>query len=498
MTLTSVHRPLYLLSTASVAFTKTSAHRVCSLRLFSSSIPSSSRALDVLHQISNQVREQSPRQSLRSSYQSLHQVSTDLASSYEELPPVKSGSNDRVEILEQLLQPSGSAKNKNLASQLDNYLADPTNGTSLAVLRQSLPKSLYELLIPLLLESSTSSTLKFLLGAKLDVRHLATKQDKYQPFDAYLRRTLLTWCSPSILELRRLEYDTCSEALLQRLTQGEGVHPIRDPADLRHRMTTSNVYSLQHPLLDKAQDRPLVVIYSSLRHEVPNSIQCMLDPEHESIANKNRSKDLPTIAIFYTISNLESALSGTGLGEHLIRRVVPQLQSTDAPTTQRFMTLSPVPGFRAWLEKRPSLPDHVLSRLGELLSVTPDQVMKHLVDPFSLVDDNTPSVDFRALPPWFADAFSFLATYYLVYAKHAKATGHPLDPVARFHLGNGAGLYKIHPNSNMSPRGWQESYGFMVNYHYDMFDSEDCSHESVTYEMVDGVRVEARLMEGIP
>ena len=69
-----------------------------------------------------------------------------------------------------------------------------------------------------------------------------------------------------------------------------------------------------------------------------------------------------------------------------------------------------------------------------------------------------------------------------------------LDPVARFHLGNGAGLERINWMGNPGKRGMQESYGIMVNYLYDPATIE-ANHEAFVKKgsVIRSVAIEALL-----
>ncbi|MCB1500087.1 MAG: malonyl-CoA decarboxylase family protein, partial [Bauldia sp.] len=151
-------------------------------------------------------------------------------------------------------------------------------------------------------------------------------------------------------------------------------------------------------------------------------------------------------AVFYSISNCQKGLAGVTFGNFLIKQVVEEL-ARDVPGLRHFVTLSPLPGFAAWLESE-GLPDG-------------------LADPHWHREAERRET--------LAPELSAAAARYLVNAKDAR--GRPRDPVARFHLGNGASLDRINPFADLSPRGLDESFGVMVNYRYDQASIER-NHEA--------------------
>jgi malonyl-CoA decarboxylase len=158
-----------------------------------------------------------------------------------------------------------------------------------------------------------------------------------------------------------------------------------------------------------------------------------------------------TTAVFYSISNCLPGLRGVSFGNFLIKQVVEEL-SRDLANLKTFVTLSPVPGFRTWLE----------GELAETASTV-------------LTAEHRESLVALAEPDWHLDperahaiepAISALAAFYLLNVKTVR--GRPRDPVARFHLGNGARLERIDPLADISPKGLRQSVGVMVNYLYDL------------------------------
>jgi len=141
-------------------------------------------------------------------------------------------------------------------------------------------------------------------------------------------------------------------------------------------------------------------------------------------------------AIFYSITNCQEGLRGISFGNLLIKQVAEDLKR-EFPHLRRFATLSPVPGFRAWLG------DHA----------TPGLLKK--------IED--PAWHLGEVPEAVQSELTRLCARYLLHAKHGEE---PLDPVARFHLGNGASLERLNWMGDTSEQGMARAAGLMVNYVY--------------------------------
>jgi malonyl-CoA decarboxylase len=169
--------------------------------------------------------------------------------------------------------------------------------------------------------------------------------------------------------------------------------------------------------------------------------------------------DEARVAVFYSISNCQKGLSGISFGSFLIKQVVAELKR-DLPRLTTFVTLSPVPGFAAWLKT------------------------ERRTETGFLLDDERSLLAALDEPDWRADlgrtqrVDKVLARAAARYLLTARTTGNrPLDPVARFHLGNGARLERINPGADLSEAGLRQSHGVMVNYLYDLARIED-NHEA--------------------
>lgn len=270
--------------------------------------------------------------------------------------------------------------------------------------------------------------------------------------DADLKALLTAWFDVGLLELQRITWDSPA-SLLETLFVTEAVHKIKDWKDLRDRLDSDRrVYAFFHPRM--AQE-PLIVLNVALTKGIANSVQQLLD--------EGKPSDDPAAAdtaMFYSISNAQPGLRGIGFGNFLIKQVVDLLRR-EFPRVTTFATLSPMPGFRRWVDQ---LPTEDATRLAD---------PKHPVDP-------RPELSALTGPPpaeagRLAHALARLGAAYLVQAKRDQL---PLDPVARFHLGNGAAIERINVGGDRSEKGWRESYGVMVNYLYRL-ETIEANHEAL-------------------
>lgn len=224
--------------------------------------------------------------------------------------------------------------------------------------------------------------------------------------------------------------------------------------DLRRRLQPPDrrCYAFFHPSL---VDEPLIFVEVALAKEIPSSIQTILADDRQVI-----SAEEATTAIFYSISNCQPGLRGISFGNFLIKQVVEDL-SSDLPSLKTFVTLSPAPGFGSWLKRVAQNPHE-----ADLEGID-TAAMARLDDP----DWHRELAFAERLRP---QLMGLAATYYL---KAKTKNGQPLDPVARFHLGNGARLERLNWLGDTSPKGLQEAAGLMVNYLYDL-NTIEANHEA--------------------
>jgi malonyl-CoA decarboxylase len=264
--------------------------------------------------------------------------------------------------------------------------------------------------------------------------------------EADLLHLLSSWFNPGFLEMRRVDWNSPAQ-LLEQIIHHEAVHEIDGWDDLRRRLRPDRrCFGFFHPQLP---DEPLIFVEVALVPEMTGAIAPLID---------KRAQPLPPeqfkAAVFYSISNCQPGLRGVSLGNFLIKRVAEQLKR-ELPQLKTFCTLSPMPGFMAWLIKaRPeSLPAKAQRAHDELHAACGDD--------FAAL---TQASRLAALPGSAHHALWRLAAHYLIDVS-PLAQG---DPVARFHLDNGARLERLNAQANLSPKGLKQSAGLMVNYLYDL------------------------------
>jgi len=284
---------------------------------------------------------------------------------------------------------------------------------------------------------SAEAGVRFLVDVRAEVLEHLKETPELKVLDAELAEQLSAWFEVGFLELRRLSWDAPA-SILEKLMAYEAVHEIHSWADLKNRLDHDRrIYAYFHPRL---KDEPLVFVEVALTNEIAGNVQALLDLAAPVFDTKRARA-----AMFYSISSTQVGLRGISFGNFLLKRVVEDLKR-DFPKLAHFATLSPVPGFAAWL-KSAQLPNELKLALANV----------------------------NASPDWARDAeathrlrgaLTALVAYYLVEAKEKR--GMPRDPVARFHLGNGARLERIHWLADTSAKGLKQSYGLMVNYYYDV------------------------------
>ncbi|WP_439571988.1 malonyl-CoA decarboxylase [Phreatobacter sp.] len=270
--------------------------------------------------------------------------------------------------------------------------------------------------------------------------------------DADLVHLLSSWFNRGFLVVKRIDWSTPAN-ILEKIIRYEAVHEIRDWDELRRRLEPEDrrCYAFFHPQLD---DEPLIFVEVALTADIPAAIAPLIAEGGTAMPAEEAR-----VAVFYSISNCQKGLSGISFGSFLIKQVVAELKR-ELPRLTTFVTLSPVPGLAAWLKKE---------RRTETGFLLDDErtILAALDEP-----------DWRADPARAARADRVLARAAARYFLTAKTSGNrPLDPVARFHLGNGARLERVNPGADLSDQGLAQSHGVMVNYLYDLARIED-NHEA--------------------
>ncbi|MBI3044224.1 MAG: malonyl-CoA decarboxylase [Betaproteobacteria bacterium] len=304
---------------------------------------------------------------------------------------------------------------------------------------------------------------KFLIDLRADLLAALPQEPALEVLRVELDGLLESWFDPGFLELKRITWYSPA-LILEKLIAYEAVHPIESWNDLRNRLDTDRrCYAFFHPRLP---DEPLIFVEIALLSGTPDSVQLLLD-ENAPVQDPHAADT----AVFYSISNTQKGLRGISLGNLLLKRVIEDLRR-DLPRLEVFATLSPLPGFRKWLEqalaeKRPLLPAAETAKFAESLGHP---------------DPEIALANALARPEWPGDArlaealrepMTKLAARYLL---QEKSGAHPLDPVAHFHLDNGARVSRIFWLADTSARGMRQSCGIMASYRYDL-DEVDRNHE---------------------
>ena len=295
--------------------------------------------------------------------------------------------------------------------------------------------------------------MRFLLDLRAELLPLLKADKRLLALDAELEHLFSTWFDVAFLELRRLSWDSPA-SLIEKLIKYEAVHDIRSWADLKNRLDSDRrCYGFFHPRLP---NEPLIFVEVALVDRVSSSITPLLD---EAAAPSDLGK--ATAAIFYSISNTQTGLRGVSFGDSLIKHVVETL-TAEFPRLRTFATLSPIPGFRAWFGKHAGavlkrLDDKRRAELVRVLGVGAPEA-SHLLAAL----DKPLELDDKSMV---RQLLLECAARYLGRELHE---GKPVDPVARFHLGNGARVERLNWGGDPSPKGLKQSYGVMVNYLYDL------------------------------
>lgn len=295
--------------------------------------------------------------------------------------------------------------------------------------------------------------IRFLVDLRADMLPYIKADKRLHALDVEMEYMFSTWFDVGFLDLRRISWDSPA-SLIEKLIRYEAVHDIKSWADVKNRLDSDRrCYGFFHPRLP---EDPLIFVEVALLDDMAHSITPLLD-ESADAADLNKA----TTAIFYSISNTQTGLRGVSFGDSLIKRVVETLKQ-EFPRLRTFATLSPIPGFRSWLGKNAGamldkLDDKSRTALGRAVGFEPPGPGHFLTaaeDPLALHDKSP-----------VRQMLLQCAAHYL---GQALEDGKPLDPVARFHLGNGARIEGLNWEGDPSAKGVRQSYGLMVNYLYDL------------------------------
>ena len=249
--------------------------------------------------------------------------------------------------------------------------------------------------------------------------------------DHDLTHLLGSWFNRGFLQLRRIDWGTPA-AILEKLIEYEAVHEIQGFPDLKRRLERDRrCFAFFHPALP---DDPLIFVEVAFVDDLPADVGPILALESR-VDDPRRAR----CAVFYSITSCQRGLRGISFGNFLIKQVAEDLHA-ELPNLKVFATLSPIPGLRAWAN----------SALGVRVPAE--------------------RASLEALAAW--------------YLTREWRDANVLDPVARFHLGNGARLERVNWGADMSARGLAQSFGLMVNYVYDLGEVERNHEEYVNRHRV--------------
>jgi len=336
---------------------------------------------------------------------------------------------------------------------------DPTErATAKAALRQALEPPRVKLLTQF---TSIPDGQKFLVDLRAALLKLRGSDKLLAALDADLRGLLAAWFDIGFLELQRIDWSSPA-ALLEKLVDYEAVHAIRSWRDLKNRLDSDRrCYAFFHPRMPR---EPLIFVEVALVKGLAGSVQALLD-EKAPVQDPAQAD----AAIFYSISNCQTGLAGISFGNFLIKRVVQEL-SAEFRNLKTFATLSPIPGFRRWLD--PLLANNEPNLLS-------DDEASSLASAFPADSGCAALAGIIGKRHWWREpglrktaepVLTRLAARYLLLESNGKRAR---DPVAHFHLSNGARVERLNMAGDTSDKGAKESATLMVNYLYDPGKIED-------------------------
>ena len=308
---------------------------------------------------------------------------------------------------------------------------------------------------------------KFLVDLRAELLGFTKGDRALLALEGDLKGLLTSWFDVGFLELQRITWRSPAN-ILEKIMAYEAVHAIQGWDDLKNRLDDADrrLYAFFHP---RMPDEPLIFVEVALVQGIADNVHVLLDTH----APAGDSSGADT-AIFYSINNAQKGLNGISFGNFLIKRVVEEL-SHEFEKLKVFATLSPLPGFRPWLEERISSGEPGLLTPAEHRALT--QLSNGLGAKGSLkallADDGWK--DDPRLTEALQAPLTRLAARYVVEAK--RADGRAIDPVAHFHLSNGARVERINWKGDTSAKGMAQSCGMMINYLYKLDDIE-ANHEA--------------------
>ncbi len=314
--------------------------------------------------------------------------------------------------------------------------------------------------------TSLPEGVKFVVDLRAELLRMGRQDPAIARLSEDLRRLLSTWFDVGFLDLRHMDWRTPA-ALLEKLITYEAVHAISSWSDLKNRLDSDRrCFAFFHP---RMPDEPLIFVEVALVDGMADNVQRLLDEQAPT-----RDPRAANTAVFYSISNCQEGLAGVSFGNFLIKRVAENLKH-ELPKLATFATLSPIPGFRAWLESTLDTEGDATLTPAEIetLAEVTDQARGAAAVKLLLAGDDWP--DIRAQAHVLKPVLTRLCARYLV---RETREGKALDRVAHFHLGNGARVERLNWLGDPSANGLKQACGMMVNYRYKL---EDVDHNHEAY-----------------
>ncbi|MBC06037.1 malonyl-CoA decarboxylase [Thalassospira sp.] len=313
--------------------------------------------------------------------------------------------------------------------------------------------------------NSLPQGVKFLVDLRADLLRWRKQAPGLAILERDLKTLLASWFDIGFLELSRITWNSPA-ALLEKLIAYEAVHAIQSWDDLKRRLASDRrCFAFFHPGMP---DEPLIFVEVALVNGIAGNVDALIESKDDVTGAADNGPKADT-AIFYSISNAQAGLAGISFGDFLIKRVVAELQR-DLPHLKQFSTLSPIPALRNWMDRQLD----TMAKGHE--TGLPKAIEAALNDCDDLMGPKPPVTSPDAVSERTRTNIEYLTAWYLLNAKRPGMET-AFDPVAHFHLSNGARVERLNWNGNGKENGWNQSFGMMVNYLYDLSTIEK-NHES--------------------
>jgi len=456
----------------------------------------------LLHEIGSRVESaNTDRRARRTSVRSSERKSASFITSKfckvylsrpdNQLQLLSDNNNDKCEIIKLLISERYDIEKDTIISTIDNVRSKSILGCNDIQKIREICTPQYESIFQYILDQAQNDLgVAFLVRLRRDVRDLIhymkfvdkevyeeiqqqSKLKRLQTLERSIHALLTSLFRPGVLKLKRITFEETPAAIIEQIALREAVHPLQSLQELKSRLGPGRrCFAFFHPALPS---KPLVFVHVALLREIPQSMNDIVSDDDDSERNA-------TCATFYSITNTEPGLTGVDLGNHLIKSVV-QVLKDEFPALDTFSTISPLPKFRSWLEDK-------LTRYHEQIHNTQnseesempnlfidkdlltEKEMQKLEEVFSTKTPLLDLIQTLKSPTWYKDShlgeqlqplLMKLAAYYLTKETYR---GRPLCPVAKFHIRNGAEMYRLNYTADTSSKGLRNSCGIMINYHY--------------------------------